>query len=150
MLVGCLFSFNLRGIESMAIDYGNDLTNTIYQLESSAGKNKKAYTPNQYGALGGFQITPGAYEMVQRFNPEWKGQSFSTVAKDDNLARKAATDYLMVLSRELERLNIPLTNTNLLAAYHSGPGNVNSLGPYGQDYVSKARALAGVQPGETW
>lgn len=133
-------------------NYRNILTDVIYQLESSAGKNKKAYVPNQYGALGGFQLTPGAYVEIQKLDPRWRNMSFKDVAVNDSLAREAASDYLTVLFKQLEAAKAPLTNTNLLAAYHSGARNVarGTLGPYGRDYVSRARALAGVRPEETW
>ena len=133
-------------------DYKNILTDTIYNLESSEGQNRAAYKPNRYKALGGFQLTPDAFSEVQKLNPQWKGQNFSTVATNDVLAREAASDYLKVLARQFSRLGIPLTNENLLLAYHSGAGNVKkgTIGKYGRQYQARARALAGIKPGEVW
>lgn len=134
-------------------DYKNNLLDIIYQLESSAGQNRRAYKPNKYGALGGYQLTPGAYQEVQKWLPEvWRGKSFNEVATNDKLAREAASQYTDVLNQQLLAKKANVTNAMILAAYHSGAGNAarNTLGPYGRDYVAKARALAGVKPGEVW
>jgi soluble lytic murein transglycosylase-like protein len=133
-------------------DYRNRLTDVIYQLESSGGKNKRAYKSNKYGALGGYQLTPGAYTEIQRYNPKvWGDQPFEQVALNDTTANQAASDYLFILAKQLENSGITPTNENLLAAYHSGVGNVKKgLGPLGRRYVSDARALAGLKPWESW
>lgn len=133
-------------------DYRNVLTDNIYQLESSSGQNRDAYIPNSVGALGGYQLTPNAFKDVQTYNPKvWGKMRFNDVATNDALAREAASEYLGILSRQLEALNVPLDNTNLMAAYHSGAGNVKKgLGPQGLLYQTRARALAGVKPGESW
>lgn len=132
-------------------NYNRNLLDSIFMLESSEGRNKRAYRTNSVGALGGYQLTPAAFAEIQKLKPQWKGQRFDVVARNDALAREAASDYLFVLTKQLENKGIPLNNANLLAAYHSGAGNVRKgLGPYGRKYVSDARALAGVQPWENW
>lgn len=127
------------------IDYDNIL-NLIYELESSSGKNKKAYTPNEVGALGGYQLTPGAFQDLQgTFGKKWVGKDFNKVAINDNLAREAAADYLKIISAHLVNNGMAPTRDALLIGYHSGMGNAakGNIGPRGMQYLSRAKALGG-------
>lgn len=145
-----LLIFSLGVLRLMPTDFSDPL-NVIYELESSSGRNRKAYTPNQYGAVGGYQLTPAAFTDVQRFKPSvWGKMKFNDVAVNDALAREAARDYIDVLGRQLRALDIVPTVDNLLAAYHSGAGNVGRLGPEGRNYVARSRALAGVPAGKVY
>ena len=121
----------------------------IYELESSSGKNPKAYKPNEYGALGGYQLRPGAFADLRRAHPKkWGAQKFENVAMNDGLARQAANDYIQLISQYLVQQNVVPTRDALLAGYHSGMGNTarGTIGPKGMKYLSRTKALAGVSP----
>lgn len=124
-----------------------NILDIIFELESSSGTSKKAYTPNKEGALGGYQLKPGAFLDIQRVFPErWAKKKFGTVAKNDMLAREAAGDYIKVIGMEFSRFNLAPTMEALLAGYHSGMGNVlkGNIGQKGLDYVAKANVLRGI------
>ena len=123
-----------------------NILDIIFELESSSGANKKAYTPNNVGALGGYQLRPDAFKDIQRVFPEkWAKKSFKTVAKNDLIARKAASDYVNVIQMHLSNNNIAPTMDALLAGYHSGMGNVvkGNIGKEGLNYLKKASVLRG-------
>lgn len=122
-----------------------NILDLIYALESSSGKNKAAYKPNSYGALGGYQIRPGAFEDIKRINPQWRDMSFEDVAMDDDLSRQAANDYMKVIQLHLVSQGIAPTMEALLSSYHGGMGNTarGTTGPNTQEYVSRARVMRG-------
>ena len=124
-----------------------NILDIIFELESTSGTNKKAYTPNEEGALGGYQLKPGAFLDIKRvFKSKWADKGFESVAKNDILAREAASDYLKVIKMEYSRFNLAPTMEALLAGYHSGMGNVlkGNIGQKGLDYVAKANVLRGI------
>ena len=124
-----------------------NILDIIFELESTSGTNKKAYVPNEEGALGGYQLKPGAFEDIQRVFPErWAKQKFNAVAKNDVLAREAASDYLQVIKMHYGNNNLAPTVEALLAGYHSGMGNVvkGNIGEKGLEYIEKANILRGI------
>jgi hypothetical protein len=133
-------------------DYRNDILGTIYEMESSSGKNKKAYVENADHALGGYQLTRGAFNAVQKADPgRWNNATFEQVAMNDKISQDAAWDYLVLLSQEIERRKLPLTNANLLRAYRKGvQSGIVTPTQAAIDYEARAKALAGIQPNEVW
>ena len=122
------------------------ILDTIFQIESSGGTDPARLKPNSEGALGSYQLKPGAIEDLQRvYSSKYGGKTFEEIALDDKLARNAAEDYLAIISMHLANNNIAPTTGALLAGYHSGMGNVvkGNIGEKGLDYLSKARALMG-------
>lgn len=121
-----------------------ELLDIIFHLESSSGKNRKAYVPNAVGALGGYQITQPAFKDIQKAHPDFWGKlNFKDVALDDTLARKAASDILSINSQYLSKMGVAPSEDSLLGAYHSGAGNVasNTMGPFGRRYVETGMNL---------
>lgn len=132
--------------EELAMSNDMDILDVIFNLESSAGTNKRAYKSNKYGALGGYQIRPDAYKDVQRvFKSKWEGKDFNSVGMSNELSREAASDYLKVISMFYKNNKIPITEDNLLLGYHSGMGNVakGNIGKDGVGYIAKAHKLRG-------
>jgi len=128
--------------DSLMSNY-EELLDAIYSLESSSGKNRKAYRPNSEGALGGYQLTPiGWKDLQNNFPSTWGKLEFSKVALDDKVARKAASDLLSVNAGYLRHYGVPPTEDSLLAAYHSGAQNVatKNLGPKGLAYIQNGLA----------
>jgi hypothetical protein len=129
--------------------YNTNILDLIYELESSSGKNKKAYVENSVGALGGYQVTRKAYIDLQNLpKSRWKGIPFERAMMNDNIARQAAQDYLGIIHNHLVSNKVAPTRDALLAAYHSGMGNAvkGKLGPQGHQYLARAKALAGMPP----
>ena len=117
-----------------------EILDTIFELESSQGRNKKAYKANSVGALGGYQITPLTWkDLLQEMPTKWGKANYAKVVTDNALARLAATDILQIKSDRLSRNGIMPSEDNLLLAYHSGEGNVlqGSIGPEGQKYLQR-------------
>ena len=119
----------------------------IFSIESSSGKNKKAYQERSTGGpLGGYQISKIAFDDLQQKLPQsYKMKSWRETVLDDTSARQAASDYLnVVIPQYLIRLGIPPTPDNILAAYNYGIGNFKNayrskgaLPKETRDYISK-------------
>lgn len=118
-----------------------DLLDAIYELESSSGKNPKAYVMNKVGALGGYQMRKSTYEgdLQKMYPSKWASVPFEKAMKNDIVAREAANDYLSLLNRYLTSFDVVPSEDTLLAAYHQGAGNVakGNIGPIGKEYVQK-------------
>ena len=102
----------------------DELLDLIFELESSSGKNKKAYIPNpKSGALGGYQIKLGAFQSIQKMFPDkWGNKKFKSVALDDKQARDAAGDVLKFNAVSLANdYGIASTREAMLASYNQRP-----------------------------
>jgi len=130
----------------------------IYDLESSRGTDPKRLVPNEEGALGSYQIRPGAFSDIQRnYKSKWADKDFETVALDDTQAREAANDYLKVIAQHYINQGLAPTFDALLAGYHGGMGTVagvkaknqapRTVGPKTGDYLNKAHRLRALMTG---
>lgn len=127
----------------------DELLDLIFELESSSGRDKKAYIPNpKSGALGGYQMKLGAFKAIQGMFPEkWKDKKFKDVALDDKQSRDAAGDYIKFNMVSLGNdYGVAARGTDiLLGAYKEGAGGVISRDPDKmarvKEYVDKAHGI---------
>jgi len=120
------------------------LLDSIWQVESSKGTNPKRLEPNEAGALGDYQLKPGAVQDVRRVYPsKYADKSFEEIALDPITSREAANDYLSIIQMHLRNKNIAPTLEALSTGYHSGMGNVarGTIGPKGLNYWTRIQAL---------
>lgn len=120
------------------------LLDAIYENESSSGRNKKAYSPDKFGSLGGYQMRDVTFNDLKRIYPsKYANADFNKFMMDDNLAREAAKDHISVIQNYLTGKGIDPTVADLLASYNMGMGAVakrKALPKITQDYVAKAIA----------
>lgn len=124
-----------------------DPLKAIMQLESSGGTNKAADTPNSYGALGDYQITPSFYKDVQKMNPDqFEDIPFQKAATDPNISREVVDHGLDMIAKQLKSMKVDPNLDNVILAYHSGIGNVKkgNIGPQGKKYLEDFKNLTGL------
>ena len=95
----------------------------IYKMESSCGKNKKAFTPNSAGALGHFQFQKPTWdECIKLMKVNW---DWETGALDYNKSLQVADFYFNKrIPQMLNSFRLPVTIDTKLAGYCAGVGNV--------------------------
>lgn len=120
-----------------------NLLDLTYELESSGGRDPDAYKVGKKGALGGYQMTEGAFNAVKKANPNRWGSTKFADLKSDELGREAAGEYYDILTNELAGRGIAPTRMALLMNYHSGGKSMMSLGKEGKAHMAKALALTG-------
>ena len=100
------------------------LLNSIHELESSAGKNPKAYIEDKYGSYGEYRIRRNTYKDLQKAFPNKYGtKPFLVAMQDPVVARDAAKDYLGIIKNYLVQKNVKPSAGMLLASYNGGMGN---------------------------
>lgn len=126
--------------DALAAPDREQLLDAIFELESSSGRNPKAYFPDKFGSLGGYQMRESTFGDLQRIFPsKWGKVEFKKAMLDNNTARMAASDYVNVIQNFLSQRGVPPTADNLLAAYNAGMGNVvkKKVSPEGQLYAKR-------------
>lgn len=123
----------------------SNMLDVTHEIESGSGTGDTS-TVNAEGALGEYQlIEDSSWAALQKHFPKKYGKKkFRDVALDPIQARDAANDYYQVLSLELANdYKVAPTAEAYGTAYHSGSKNVakGTLGPHGQQYNSRLRAL---------
>jgi hypothetical protein len=122
----------------------DDMLDTIYQLESSNGQDRRVRREDQYGSLGGYQIQRDTYTDLQRQHPDtWGKLPFESAMSDDNLSREVASDYLNNIIDYLSSKGITPTIDRVLASYSGGMHNVvkGKISPGAKLYVSRGLAI---------
>ena len=116
------------------------LLDSVHELESSSGRNPKAYIEDKFGSYGEYRIRRETYKDLQRLFPEKYGSKSFIVAMDNpKFAREAAKDYLGVIKGYLEQKNVKPSAGMLLASYNGGMGNVarGTMTPEAMTYANR-------------
>jgi len=116
-------NFNPFAVEPAYADWQSIQPKGVAYVESRGMTPAQKATPGKAGELGTYQLTPIAYQDLQRLNPAYKKQNFKTVALNDDLARQAMMDYMKVLQTNyfVPWAHRTPTDPELLQMYNVGP-----------------------------
>ena len=106
--------------------------------ESRGASPQKLLTPGPSGELGPYQLTPKAWEDLQRVYPQYKTMDFFKTATNEPTAKTAMMDYMSILDGYLKAWGLPNTDANILQSYNGGPGDFRN-GERNPEYVRTYR-----------
>ena len=125
----------LFGVTPAYADAASIQPKGVAYTESRGMTPKAKLTPGKAGEIGTYQITPVAFQDLQRLMPKYRSMDFFKVASNDATAKIAMQDYLGLMeSHYAPHYGIKPTDENLLQMFNVGPKGF-SQGKRNSEYV---------------
>jgi hypothetical protein len=112
----------LFGVTPAYADAASIQPKGVAYTESRGMTPREKLIPGKAGEIGTYQLTPTAFQDLQRLMPKYRAMDFFKVASNDNSAKMAMQDYMGVMeSHYAPHYGIKPTDENLLQMYNIGP-----------------------------